>query len=55
MRQDVPAFHKIAVRELQLADPIIKYGCVIGYATNKISTGSHVHVHNIRSGRAQQR
>lgn len=46
---EVPAGHKIAVRDIAAQDDIIKYGVVIGRATEAIPKGSWVHLHNIRS------
>ena len=41
--------HKIARQPIVRGDPIIKYGAVIGTATQDIAAGAHVHVHNVRS------
>lgn len=46
---DIP--HKIAVADIKPGDDIIKYGAVIGYATDNISIGQHVHIHNVDSER----
>jgi hypothetical protein len=45
--------HKIALRAVEPGEPIRKYGEVIGVASQRISPGDHVHVHNVRSRRAQ--
>jgi hypothetical protein len=45
----LPLGHKVAVREIALGEKIIKYGVPIGSATLPISTGEHVHTHNIKS------
>jgi altronate dehydratase len=45
----VPAGHKIAVRDIADQEDIVKYGVVIGRATQAIPKGSWVHLHNIRS------
>jgi altronate hydrolase len=45
--QDVPAGHKVALTDIEVGRPIVKYGAVIGYATAPITPGSHVHVHNL--------
>ncbi len=51
---DVPSGHKVALRAIAAAEPVRKYGEVIGYATVAIAPGDHVHVHNLglRAGRA---
>lgn len=46
---DLP--HKIALQDMKIGDTVIKYGAVIGYATENIKTGQHVHVHNLDSER----
>ncbi len=47
----IPFGHKIALRKIRPSAKVLKYGEVIGTATQNISTGSHVHVHNIKSTR----
>lgn len=44
---DIPAGHKIAVRDLAQGALVHKYGHVIGVATAPIRAGEHVHTHNI--------
>jgi altronate hydrolase len=44
---DVPAGHKVAVRDIPVGDPVRKYGEVIGFASEPIAPGDHVHVHNL--------
>lgn len=46
---EIPAGHKIALRDIRQGEPIIKYGVVIGRATADIPMGSWVHLHNICS------
>jgi hypothetical protein len=41
--------HKVARRAISAGELIVKYGAVIGVATEPIAAGSHVHVHNIAS------
>jgi altronate dehydratase small subunit len=43
--------HKIAIKDFKIGEKITKYGEVIGYANEKISTGQWVHTHNVESGR----
>lgn len=45
---NIPFGHKVALREIRSGEPIIKYGVPIGVATNDISPGMHVHVHNCK-------
>lgn len=43
----IPQFHKIAIAPVAKGDYVIKYGEHIGYATQDISVGQHVHTQNI--------
>jgi altronate dehydratase small subunit len=45
---DVPFGHKIAIAEIRSGEKIIKYGHVIGSATQDIKKGDWVHSHNVR-------
>ncbi|WP_112322060.1 UxaA family hydrolase [Oceanibium sediminis] len=47
----IPFGHKIALSALAPGDEVVKYGVVIGVATDAIPAGGHVHVHNIASNR----
>lgn len=42
----IPAGHKIALRDIAAQEEILKYGEAIGLATDPISTGHWVHIHN---------
>lgn len=48
--QRIPAGHKVAVRALAPGEPIHRYGQIIGFATQPIAPGQHVHVHNCGMG-----
>lgn len=45
----IPVGHKIALREIQKDEPIIKYGVVIGSASTDIARGTWVHLHVMHS------
>lgn len=45
--------HKIALVDLRPGDAVIKYGECIGEAIAPIARGAWVHIHNLRSRRAQ--
>jgi altronate dehydratase len=47
---DVPAGHKIALRDLTPGETILRYGCRIGQASQPILAGSWVHTHNLEVG-----
>jgi altronate hydrolase len=46
---DIPGAHKIALRDMEAGDRIIKYGLSIGAASVRIIRGAHVHTHNVRT------
>ena len=50
---DTPRGHKIALRRHVSGNVVTKYGHAIGHAMADIDAGTHVHVHNLRSGLAQ--
>ena len=50
---NLPFGHKIALQDIRAGTEIIKYGLVIGRATEDISAGGHVHVHNVESLRGR--
>jgi altronate hydrolase len=46
-QQDIPAGHKVALRQVAPDEPVHKYGQIIGFATKTIEAGGHVHVQNL--------
>jgi altronate hydrolase len=46
-RDRIPAGHKIAVRAIPEGEAVRRYNQVIGFATETIEPGSHVHVQNV--------
>jgi altronate hydrolase len=50
----VPAGHKIAVRAVPKGKPVHRYNQIIGFATQDIQLGDHVHVHNVAMGDFQR-
>src|SRR5262252_8061009 len=49
-KQDIKPGHKIARRAIRRGDPVRRYGQVIGFATQDIAAGEHVHTHNLDIG-----
>ena len=47
--EDITIYHKLATRDIQEGEPVVKYGENIGVATAFIPKGTHVHVHNVES------
>lgn len=53
LRQDIAFGHKLAIRPISQGQAVMKYGQVIGRATESIEVGQHVHVHNVESLRGR--
>jgi len=49
VQQAVPLGHKLALTSIGKGDKVLKYGEVIGLATQPINKGEYVHVHNVES------
>jgi altronate hydrolase len=50
----IPPGHKIAVRDVAQGTPVHRYNQIIGFATQPIKAGEHVHVHNVAMGDFQR-
>ena len=48
-RDTVPLGHKMALRQIEMGQKIIKFGVPVGSATQVIPAGAHVHIHNVKS------
>lgn len=46
LRSDVPAGHKVALRDIPKGENVVKYGFPIGTASCEIAAGDWVHTHN---------
>jgi altronate dehydratase small subunit len=53
MISNIPFGHKFAVVDIEKGDLVIKYGEVIGRATQFIGQGAHAHIQNIESLRGR--
>lgn len=51
---DIPMYHKIAVKGISKNERVIKYVHTIGKATSDIAAGMHVHCHNVISMSLQE-
>ncbi|MDY4577411.1 MAG: UxaA family hydrolase [Anaerobutyricum hallii] len=49
VREEIPVFHKIALMDMEKGSDVMEYGQITGEATENISKGQYVHVHNIRT------
>ncbi|MEM1365417.1 MAG: altronate dehydratase family protein [Pseudomonadota bacterium] len=47
LASDVGRGHKIATRAIATGENVLRYGQIIGQATQDIALGDHVHVHNL--------
>ncbi len=52
IRQDVPAGHKIALKDFAEGENVIKYGYPIGHTRNAIKAGEWMNEHNIKTNLA---
>ena len=46
----IPPGHKVAVLPVASGEPVRRYNQIIGFATQAIAPGQHVHVHNMGTG-----
>ena len=53
LREAISLGHKFSITQIEANSSIIKYGEVIGYATEPIEAGEHVHVHNVLGNRGR--
>lgn len=45
--RQIPVGHKIATGQIDAGDPVRKYNQIIGFATETVEPGDHVHTHNV--------
>ena len=48
---DIPIGHKVALKDLNNGDTVIKYGVDIGRTVAPIRQGEYLHVHNVKTKR----
>lgn len=48
---DIPIGHKVALKDLNEGDTVIKYGEDIGKMVGSAAVGQHVHTHNCKTKR----
>jgi len=49
VREPIGLGHKVALADIAAGEPVRKYGQIIGFASQPIPAGSHVHVHNLKA------
>lgn len=47
--EEIPASHKIALKDISAGEEIIKYGETVAVSTRNIKKGEWVHTHNLES------
>ena len=50
-RQDIPIGHKVALKDMNTGETVIKYGIDMGKVVAPIKAGEHAHVQNIKTKR----
>ena len=48
-KEGIPAGHKFALKDIAQGEYVVKYGEIIGRATQNIAKGEWVHTHNVKS------
>jgi hypothetical protein len=46
-REKIDPGHKVAIADIPLGEPVVKYGQAIGRTTAEVKAGDHVHSHNL--------
>lgn len=54
-KEAIPYGHKVALTAVKAGQPVFKYGERMGIATVDIEPGEHVHVHNVRGLKPEER
>jgi len=52
--ESIRQYHKMALKDIALDEPVYKYGQILGYATSPIPAGTWVHTHNLGMGRLME-
>lgn len=47
---DIKEGHKIAIRDIAQNQPLKRYNQIIGYSSQPIKAGEHIHLHNLKMG-----
>ena len=51
--QDVPFGHKVCIAATAQSAEVVKYGEIIGRASQALQVGEHTHLHNLESARGR--
>ncbi|WP_255324464.1 UxaA family hydrolase [Budvicia aquatica] len=50
VQSDIPEGHKISLRDIPVGQAVKRYGQIIGFASEPIKAGDHIHTHNLSMG-----
>lgn len=50
VQSDIPEGHKISLRDIAVGQAVKRYGQIIGFASEPIKAGDHIHTHNLSMG-----
>ena len=48
--EEIPRYHKVSVAAIASESPVVKYGQIIGYTTQRVEPGEWIHSHNLAMG-----
>jgi len=51
INNDIPIGHKLALKDYNVGDTVMKYNTDIGKIVAAVKKGDHVHVHNLKTKR----
>lgn len=54
LKRNTPSGHKVAIADIAVGAAVLKFGQIIGYASEPILAGDHVHTHNCSMGAHDQ-
>ena len=50
-KHDIPIGHKVALKDMNVGDTVVKYGIDMGKVVAPIQKGEHAHVQNVKTKR----
>lgn len=49
LKDDIPFGHKMALKDMEAGEQVMKYGCPIGHTSELVVSGSWLHSHNVKT------
>lgn len=49
IQEDIDKGHKVALRDIEAGENVVKYGFPIGYTISPVSAGAWIHTHNLKT------